>query len=269
MKAEVEGLDGFVFGSHFLAEEIVTHILCLEDVETIKTCRLVCKNWNALISNRYFWKKKALVESKHWPNVPLDNTIPWTLYANIYLNEPFERNLIKNPCGKKKLENWSILSEGGDKFTIEQPPSGSEKIPHDANLENDLDDSCFATSFHSCSKEQTIQLSRLGLTPEVMDDYKPCITFTDWYAGRFDCGCVYECQFLLLDKSKKIIEKFEHRTTIKQWQGNTWHKVSHRFTDYSAGVRFVKFYHGGMDTQFWAGHYGVKLTGSSIKINFL
>ena len=88
----------------------------------------------------------------------------------------------------EKLENWSILSEGGDKFTIEQPPSGSEKIPHDANLENDLDDSCFATSFHSCSKEQTIQLSRLGLTPEVMDDYKPCITFTDWYV---ECNIIH------------------------------------------------------------------------------
>ena len=44
-----------------------------------------------------------------------------------------------------------------------------------------MDDSCFVSSYHSCSKEQIINLRQLGLTQEVMDEYKPCITFTDWY----------------------------------------------------------------------------------------
>ena len=98
--SDIDDLNGFCFGSQFVAEELVSHILLLGDVKTIKCCRLVCKQWNELISNRYFWKKKALAESKHWPNVPLEETVPWSFYANIYLNQPFERNLIKNPCGK-------------------------------------------------------------------------------------------------------------------------------------------------------------------------
>lgn len=41
-------------------------------------------------------------------------------------------------------------------------------------------------------------------------------------------------------------------------------QVTHLFENYPDGVRFIKFYHGGMDNQFWAGHYGAKMTGSSV-----
>ena len=30
------------------------------------------------------------------------------------------------------------------------------------------------------------------------------------------------------------------------------------------GVRYIKFYHGGTDTQFWKGHYGSKFTAASL-----
>jgi len=265
-----EDLNGYFFGSQFLAEELVSHILTLEDVETLKTCRLVCKRWNTLISNCFFWKHKTLSESKHWPHVPIKEGIPWMFYASIYYHQPLERNLIKNPSGRELLKHWKVLSEGGDKFAVERPPVGAEKVPPEADLENEVDNSCFVTSYHSCSKEQVINLSDFNcLSPEVIDEFKPRIVFTDWFAGRFDCGCVYECQFILLDKHKKIIDKFEQRKTIKKCQRSQWHKVTYSFANYPDGVRFVKLYHGGMDSKFWAGHYGVKLTGSSIKINFL
>jgi hypothetical protein len=38
------------------------------------------------------------------------------------------------------------------------------------------------------------------------------------------------------------------------------------FHSYGPGVRFIKFYHGGMDTQFWAGHYGSKMSGAFVKL---
>jgi len=38
------------------------------------------------------------------------------------------------------------------------------------------------------------------------------------------------------------------------------------FQSYGPGVRYIKFYHGGMDTQFWAGHYGSKMSGASVKL---
>lgn len=38
------------------------------------------------------------------------------------------------------------------------------------------------------------------------------------------------------------------------------------FKNYGPGVRFIKFYHGGVDTQFWAGHYGSKMSGACVKL---
>ena len=38
------------------------------------------------------------------------------------------------------------------------------------------------------------------------------------------------------------------------------------FQQYGRGVRFVVFYHGGVDTQFWAGHYGSKMSGACVKL---
>jgi F-box protein 6 len=38
--------------------------------------------------------------------------------------------------------------------------------------------------------------------------------------------------------------------------------------DYPSGVRCIKFYHGGTDTQFWKGHYGSKFTAASLTIEF-
>jgi len=54
------------------------------------------------------------------------------------------------------------------------------------------------------------------------------IIITFRYAGRFDCGCVYECIFSLLDEAKNLIADnvFEFRTNINQWEGREWHKVT-------------------------------------------
>lgn len=34
------------------------------------------------------------------------------------------------------------------------------------------------------------------------------------------------------------------------------------------GVRKIKFWHEGQDTQFWKGHYGSKMAGGVVKIKF-
>jgi len=42
--------------------------------------------------------------------------------------------------------------------------------------------------------------------------------------------------------------------------------MTYVFKDYGHGVRFIRFTHGGVDTQFWAGHYGIRVTNSSVEI---
>ena len=78
-----------------------------------------------------------------------------------------------------RLKYWEVMSEGGDKFAVENPPHGSDNIPIKARL--DCIESClFATSYyHSCSKQQKITLAELGISAFIMDRYKPTISFTD------------------------------------------------------------------------------------------
>lgn len=56
------------------------------------------------------------------------------------------------------------------------------------------------------------------------------------------------------------------RLHSKQLPKRTWNKVEHTFTNYGPGIRYICFNHSGQDKQFWKGHHGTKLTGSTVKI---
>lgn len=43
-------------------------------------------------------------------------------------------------------------------------------------------------------------------------------------------------------------------------------QLTHVFQNYGKGVRYIRFIHGGKDTQFWAGWYGVRVTDSCVEI---
>ncbi|KAG9339749.1 hypothetical protein JZ751_023417, partial [Albula glossodonta] len=71
------------------------------------------------------------------------------------------------------------------------------------------------------------------------------------------------------DETKKIIQKFCPETvTFEQWNDQQWNQMTHVFRNYGPGVRFVRFEHGGNDTQYWAGWYGIRVTNSSVEIRF-
>jgi len=80
-----------------------------------------------------------------------------------------------------KLKHWIVISKAGDGFAYEQPPAGSDEVPVEAENESKVvENACFATSYHSCSKEQIIDLSALKIHPEVIKQCKPKIHMTDW-----------------------------------------------------------------------------------------
>ena len=41
-------------------------------------------------------------------------------------------------------------------------------------------------------------------------------------------------------------------------------QISHTFTDYGPGVRFIRFEHGGQDCVYWKGWFGARVTNSSV-----
>ncbi len=79
-----------------------------------------------------------------------------------------------------QLNYWTVASQGGDGFSFENPPAGSDIVPQEAEEENNIENFCFGTSYHSCSKEQVIDLTLLGIPSKVMDTYKPGIFVKDW-----------------------------------------------------------------------------------------
>lgn len=44
-------------------------------------------------------------------------------------------------------------------------------------------------------------------------------------------------------------------------------QLSHTFTDYGPGLHYITFEHGGQDTKFWDGWFGVRVTGSSVTVD--
>ncbi|XP_065115232.1 F-box only protein 2-like [Paramisgurnus dabryanus] len=173
-------------------------------------------------------------------------------------------NLLKNPNGDEDFEHWELIENGGDEWRIEE-------MPGDCGYDFSVDYSVtkyFCTSFEPCLKKQVINLLENGCDPETLDIAQPAVTVEDWYSGRTDCGCIYKLSVALLDENQEVIAEFnpDDVTLDPDTDDCSWKKVTHTFKDYGPGLRFISFEHGGEDTKFWKGWFGVRVTGSSVTI---
>ncbi|KAF0876433.1 FBX27 protein, partial [Crocuta crocuta] len=143
---------------------------------------------------------------------------------------------------------------GGDGWVVEVNRSTVPGAPSQT---------CFVSSFSWCRKKQVLDLEEEGLWPELLDSGKIEICVSDWWGARHDSGCMYRLLVQLLDANQTVLDKFSAMPVpIQQWNNN----VTHVFSDIKTGVRFVSFEHWGQDTQFWAGHYGARVTNSSVVV---
>ncbi|XP_043929453.1 uncharacterized protein LOC122803834, partial [Protopterus annectens] len=155
--------------------------------------------------------------------------------------------------------HWT-KTDAGDGWNIEN---------HHCVLTEAPSEKCFTSSYGWCSKIQIVDLLEEGLWEELLDIHQPDICIADWYSCRHDCGCVYEIKVNLLAADKKTaIATFRKKPPpIPQWTVPQYIKVSCVFRNYGPGVRFVKFFHRGKDTQWWAGHYGSRITNSTVIVS--
>ncbi|XP_075046322.1 F-box only protein 2-like [Mixophyes fleayi] len=172
------------------------------------------------------------------------------------------KNLIKNCCGEEELECWVDVENGGDGWKVEDLPGDNG-----GDFPSDEVSKYFASSFGWCSKSQVLDLLNEGYTEEILDTNQPSIVVSDWYAARTDAGCLYELNVQLLSDSRDLITEYKSEIiTIPQSNEGTWNQISHTFSEYGPGVRFISFKHGGQDSLFWKGWYGVRVTNSSVTI---
>lgn len=222
--------------------------------QVVCVCRLVCHEWKVIVDSESLWRERCrregyqLCESS---NLPQD----WRLF---YFLCKKQHNLIKNPKGDEQFRSWKIVENGGDRWKIEDL-----MVPHpDLTVKKE-----FVTSFSACRKSQLIHLEAEGYPPSFMDHFQPDIKISDWYSPRWDCGSIYEICVELLNQKKKPIQTFApHPVSFEQWSDQKWQQMKHVFKNYGPGVRYIRLVHGGKDTQFWAGWYGIRVTSTSVEI---
>ncbi|XP_016073375.1 PREDICTED: F-box only protein 2 [Miniopterus natalensis] len=183
-------------------------------------------------------------------------------WQQFYFLSKRRRNLLRNPCGEEDLEGWCDVEHGGDGWRVEE-------LPGDCGLDFVHDESVkkfFASSFEWCRKAQVIDLQAEGYWEELLDTTQPAIVVKDWYSGRSDAGCLYELTVRLLSEHEDVLAEFSTgQVAVPQISDNGgWIEVSHTFTDYGPGVRFVRFEHGGQDSVYWKGWFGARVTNSSV-----
>lgn len=219
--------------------------------QVVRVCRLVCHEWKEVVDSDSLWRERCRREGYQTcdaTKLPED----WRLF---YFLCKKRRNLIKNPGAEDKFNGWQIMKNGGDQWNIEPGDLNNTAIKY------------FVTSYATCMKFQLIDLEAEGYRPSFMDDFQPAIVISDWYSPRRDCGSEYEICVELLNQKKKPIRKFSPDTVIfQQWNDQKWNQMTHVFNNYGPGVRYIRFIHGGKDTQFWAGWYGIRVTNSSVEI---
>ncbi|XP_006901182.1 PREDICTED: LOW QUALITY PROTEIN: F-box only protein 27 [Elephantulus edwardii] len=225
------------------------------------SCRRVCRGWRALVDGQALWLLILAQDPSPAGRALLAlarSCLPAAPDAlgRFCERRPIGRNLIRNPCGQG-LRKW-MVEHGGDGWVVEE----NRRIVPGAPAQ-----SCFVTSFRWCRKKQVLDLKEEGLWPELLDSGQIDIYVSDWWGARHDCGCQYRLIVQLIDANQTVLDKFSAAPDpIEQWNNNACFQVNHVFSKVKSGIRFVSFEHWGQDTQFWAGHYGARVTNSVVTV---
>ncbi|KAL3278551.1 hypothetical protein HHI36_016098 [Cryptolaemus montrouzieri] len=283
--------NGLNFNEIYLPEEVLILIFSYIPVCDILKMGLVCKRWYNSLRMHTLW---STLYFKKYKTIP--KPLPWYTFYALFSTNYFNGNLLKNNCGQNKFKHWVILKNGGHKLKIENNATGCEPYPADCPDFMGAK-TCFVTSFSMSQKIQIIRLKN-NLVKYIVEKHKPHLYASEWVAGRFDCGGLYDLRVILYSESMKIesicekkdydydFENYEEgyldEPTVKngilmveagqlKYNGNEatkWQKIQVLLKDYPNGVEGVLFEHCGVDNQFWAGHYGPKMAGGVVKFVF-
>ncbi|KAK3092359.1 hypothetical protein FSP39_001896 [Pinctada imbricata] len=167
------------------------------------------------------------------------------------------------------MNHWNDTENGGDGFRIEEKPIGSHPleryVPEEERKGITEPIGCWATSYGWCKKEQLIDLVKEGCEEEDLDNTPLVVNISDWYSPRFDCKVIYKLKVQFFGKNREVIA--EYKTQDQQPAGRDWFKMEHSQA-LPPSTRYILFSHKGKDEQYWAGHYGAKLTLSSVILTF-
>lgn len=161
-------------------------------------------------------------------------------------------NLLSNPGAETgNFSGWTVTN-GGNGW------AASNAYQHSGSYS-------FLASYDWGYLSQEINLSANGYSDAYMDT-QPTISAglyalgTNWTGSYAD---PYNLHVELRDVNHNALATYDSGT---QYGTSSWVNLSHSFSSYGTGVRYVYFKMGGKDSEYWAGNYGIALDDASLTV---
>ncbi|XP_068186503.1 F-box only protein 50 [Antennarius striatus] len=219
------------------------------------------------------WKERCGAE---WSlrGAPMPDGPDWKA---VYEAKPFGRNLLKNPNPQGLCKDTpppeppmsEAPSHGPPRFESDGDFSGwttnTEVLPFDTSGIPEGAVICQLPTYSWFSMEQIVDLKAEGLWEELMDEFQPEILVQDWYEESQLHKFIYQLHVKLLGEDKRTVisEHTVNPTEDLSVYSHRWKEVSHVFSGYGPGVRFVHFLHR-VKNQFMFDFFPTLFTGSSV-----
>ncbi|XP_042355988.1 F-box only protein 50 [Plectropomus leopardus] len=221
------------------------------------------------------WKQKCEAE---WSlqGAPMPDSLDWKAVNDA---KPFRRNFLKNPSPHGLSKDTpppepdvpEVPTRGPPRFQPDGDFSGwktsIEVLPYDTSGIPEGAVVCELPQYSWFSMEQLVDLKAEGLWDELLDAFQPEIVIQDWYEESQLHESIYQLHVKLLgaDKSTVISEHTANPTEDLSTYSHNWKEVSHVFSGYGPGVRYIHFLHR-LKNKFMVEFYPTLFTGSSVMV---
>ncbi|XP_012723592.2 F-box only protein 50 isoform X4 [Fundulus heteroclitus] len=219
------------------------------------------------------WKQRCETE---WglQGAPMPDAVDW---KSVYEAKPLGRNLLKNPApfGFSKdspppePELPDVPPGGPPRFQPDGDFAGwttsTEVLPYDTSGIPEGVVVCALPRYSWFTLEQVVDLKAEGLWDELLDTFQPEIIIQDWYEESQVHDTIYQLHVKLLgsDKTTVISEHSANPTEDRSVYSHNWKEVSHVFSNYGPGVRYVHFQHR-LKNSFLNDFFPTLFTGTSV-----
>uniref|UniRef100_A0A8C7Y388 F-box only protein 50 n=1 Tax=Oryzias sinensis TaxID=183150 RepID=A0A8C7Y388_9TELE len=221
------------------------------------------------------WKRRCEAE---WGlrGAPMPDGLDW---KTIYEARPLGRNLLRNPAplglSKASPPPENELPDAPPRGPPRFQPDGdfsawttsTEVLPYDTSGIPEGVVVCALPQFSWFTLEQVVDLKAEGLWEELLDGFQPEVVVQDCYEESQLHQSIYQLQVKLLaaDKSTVISEHSVSPTEDLSVYSHQWKEVSHVFSGYGPGVRYIHFLHR-LKNSFLNDFFPTRFTDSSVVI---
>ena len=178
----------------------------------------------------------------------------------IFQESSYSMNLLANGSYENGLGSWTFNANGSNAWVTATSDNAGTTARAGLNA--------VVSSYTWGSKYQTVDLVAKGYTTAYLDT-APNILVSEWYSA-FNGGDSADDHY----KATIELRATDNTTVIASYtsgdlsvaNGTGWHEMSHVFSGYGTGVRYVYFLTEAKDGISWGGNYGAMMDDASVRV---